>query len=394
MIRNVLLMLGFLWAGHSLVHAQDEINMVEFELEEHEGKVMSVDVSNNDQFVASGGEDRQIVLWNTKTGEIERTFPGYSTVIYEVVFSRSGDYLLGCDKKILFYKDYKELTRKIGGHSTSIWSCDMTKDNELAITGSFDEKFILWDVESNKPVKKFDIHEESVLVTRFSPDENYFISASAEQVIKYWNLHKQEVIHTLRGHSGNIYDAEFTQDGKYLITASEDKSIKIYDLDIGKSVKTLRGHGEAVMAVSLSPDGKHLLSASWDKTIKLWNLVDGEVIYTFNNHEGVVNDVQFFSDGERFVSGAAEGELFLWKLNPAIFVEKYYKKQFDDEVAANELFEPRRDGEKRSAYKERQEKQKEMKKIIYEKYYQQYKKMIKNKPLVAPDNPNVNIRIE
>lgn len=63
----------------------------------HEGWIRAVALSPDGHFVASGGNDRMVRLWNVSDGAKVREFPGAERDVYAVRFHPSGEWLLAGD---------------------------------------------------------------------------------------------------------------------------------------------------------------------------------------------------------------------------------------------------------------------------------------------------------
>ena len=59
----------------------------------HTAQVWGVAFSTDGHWVASGGEDRTVRLWNAETGEEVKTFRGHSLWVSRVAFSPDGQHL-------------------------------------------------------------------------------------------------------------------------------------------------------------------------------------------------------------------------------------------------------------------------------------------------------------
>ena len=125
------------------------------------------------------------------------------------------------------------------------------------------------------------------------------------------------------------------------------------------------------MDVEFSKDGLHLISCSFDQTIRLWEVPTGKCLYTFFDHKGPVMDLCFSPDGKTFASASSDESVKLWNFSNEIFVDYYYSPQVVGEMQAKE-FLPKQKGESRDDYDKRKIKAAEMKKEIYQRYYEKY----------------------
>jgi WD40 repeat protein len=63
----------------------------------HAGWVDSVSTSPDGKFVASGGSDRMVRIWNVEDGQLVRELTGHEKHVYSVLFHPDGQYLLSGD---------------------------------------------------------------------------------------------------------------------------------------------------------------------------------------------------------------------------------------------------------------------------------------------------------
>ena len=58
-----------------------------------QGIATSLAVSNKEQYVVSGGEDGEIKLWASTTGELIKILQGHSEAVWSLAVSKSGRYV-------------------------------------------------------------------------------------------------------------------------------------------------------------------------------------------------------------------------------------------------------------------------------------------------------------
>jgi WD40 repeat protein len=118
--------------------------------------------------------NKELLILNAETGEIERKFIDKSDFIKKCVFSPSGDQILTA--------------------------------NSNAIAESY--TLNLWDVKTGELIRKLSAHSGGIFSCQFSPDGKLILSTSEEKVMKIWDLASGEVILRLP-HLGSILWAEF-----------------------------------------------------------------------------------------------------------------------------------------------------------------------------------------
>ena len=126
-----------------------------------------------------------------------------------------------------------------------------------------------------------------------------------------------------------------------------------------------------MLEVEFSPDGRYLLSGSADHSMILYDVRSGEKIYQFLE-SGPLTDLAFHTNGQSFFSTSSAGDLIHWKLDPEIFVLRYFEEAYLNELSSEPAFEPRRKGESKKDYQNRQTRAAPLKEKMVDRYYQRY----------------------
>ena len=261
----------------------------------HKYTVHSVAFSPDGQTLASGGEDRTIILWDTATGEHTRTL------------ARPTGPFVGP-------------TDTLFGHTDTVYSVAFSPDGKTLASGSEDSTVILWDTTTGEHIKTLARstgpfvgptdplagHTDTVYSVAFSPDSKTLTSGSADNTIILWDATTGQYKQTLIGHKRAVYSIAFTPDGQTLASGSWDRTIKLWDTTTWKYRHTLVGHEKVVYCVGFSPDGQILASGGADKAIILWDTNTGKHIETLVNHNKSVYSVAFSPDGQTLVSGSTD----------------------------------------------------------------------------------------
>jgi len=284
-------------------------------LRKHTGCARSIAFSPNSWYLASGGEDTMVHLWEIPSGETIKTFEGHRGSVSSICFSPNGRYLASgsWDNMIRLWEISSGKTMTIlGGHANHVSSVCFSPDGQYLASGSWDKTIRLWEIPSGRAVTTLEKHTKYVLSLCFSPDGKYLASGSADKTIKLWDLSSNEVLVTRRGHKDDVRSVSFSPDGKYLASGSSDGTIRLWEIPSGKSKMTIQGHKAPVWSVNFKLNSQHLLSGSHDKTIRLWDISSGEIMAIFKGHTDWISSVLFSPDGYYFASASKDRTVRLW----------------------------------------------------------------------------------
>ncbi|MBN2486139.1 MAG: WD40 repeat domain-containing protein [Bacteroidales bacterium] len=360
--------------------AQDEKYLLH-QLKNHKDGVRSLEYSPSGEFIASGGDDKSVCIYNILNIEsapviIDNYFPVNDIEFFgeDKLFVSSGNAIKLIDKsgnKLALFE----------GNSTHFWSVDFAPERNKITGGSYDRKIRIWDVSAQQVELVLEGHEKNILAVAFSKDEQYVVSGSLDLSIKVWNAKTGTLLKTLKKHSENIYDIKFHPNSRYFASASGDKTIRLWDIDSGKVVKTYSGHGAAVVDIEFSPDGYFLYSASPDGSVIVWEVATGAKLYSYVLHDGDVNSVAVSPDGNYVATGGKDGVVYIWRSAKYIAADFYFEDDFRNDINTNPVFAPKKRDETKQTYAERQNEATLVLNDIVEAYFEKYKKRLNYKYL-------------
>ncbi|XP_063518910.1 protein HIRA isoform X3 [Pongo pygmaeus] len=230
----------------------------------HNGKpIFSVDIHPDGTKFATGGQGQdsgKVVIWNMspvlqEDDEKDENIPkmlcqmdNHLACVNCVRWSNSGMYLAsgGDDKLIMVWKRATYI-----GPSTVFGS-----SGKLA------------NVEQWRCVSILRNHSGDVMDVAWSPHDAWLASCSVDNTVVIWNAVKfPEILATLRGHSGLVKGLTWDPVGKYIASQADDRSLKVWrTLDWQLETSITKPFDECggtthVLRLSWSPDGHYLVSA-------------------------------------------------------------------------------------------------------------------------------------
>nr|VFK16056.1 MAG: WD40-like Beta Propeller Repeat [Candidatus Kentron sp. LFY] len=270
----------------------------------HRGNVNAIAFSPDGKWLASGGDDGTVKLWEISIGKL-------------IVTLRHGKY------------------------NSDIESVSFSPDGELLASGGDWGSIKLWEMPSGKLIATLDGHKFGVRVS-FSPDGKWLASGGGgggDGTVKLWEMPSGKLIATLKNHE-YVSAVSFSPDGKWLASGGGDGgAVRLWEIPTGKLITTPKKDysffpwvNPVISFLSFSPDGKWLAFDSGHGTIKLWEVPSGQRTITLDGHKSGVEAVAFSSDGKLLASGSWDGTIKLWAMLPS---ENFMAKGWIDEIILN-----------------------------------------------------------
>ncbi|MCL4691030.1 MAG: protein kinase, partial [Candidatus Hydrogenedentes bacterium] len=198
----------------------------------HDGMVRHLAFSPDGRYVASGGADKAVHLWDAETGEKIVVFQGHDDTVLFVEFGAKGLSLL---------------------------------------TASKDGTARQWDVASGAPTGIYTGHTASVLSARFSPDYRRVVTASLDGTARMWDAESGRQEQVLSGAHASVSTAVFSDDARRIYTDGPDGGVSVWQTVTGGHIDTYSGHLSALTGLTTGNHPNELFSASRDGTVLRWS---------------------------------------------------------------------------------------------------------------------------
>jgi WD40 repeat protein/tRNA A-37 threonylcarbamoyl transferase component Bud32 len=295
----------------------------------HETGCNLVAFSPDGRHFATGDDDR-VNVWNTRTGELLRTWKGPPGCSLQGVAFAPGGALLACTTETVNGRDEARIWDLwtgaclfgLPGHDDEVASIAISPDGKLLASAGLDRTVRTWDLATGEPRRAFRgaIKFRGV---QFSPDGRLLAAVGGtmnEQgigAVKIWDLATGAERPVAASHPADCL--AFSPDSQRLATAGNDQTVKVWDTLSGQEVISLGGHRDWVRGVAFSPDGHRLVSASLDHTVRVWDgrpmekaPLQADTVLTLRGHGNSVNALAFHPTQPRLVTAGADGNLKVW----------------------------------------------------------------------------------
>lgn len=117
-------------------------------LEGHLKGILSIDFSPNGYHVATGSEDHSIRVWDVRMRKLDYTIPAHTNIVSQVQFDKSAGRFIAsasydAEVKLWASPAWTPIVT-LTGHDNKIMGLDLSVDNKLMVTSSYDRTFKLW----------------------------------------------------------------------------------------------------------------------------------------------------------------------------------------------------------------------------------------------------------
>ncbi|WOL01353.1 hypothetical protein Cni_G10069 [Canna indica] len=243
----------------------------------HEGGCGSILFQHNLDKLVSGGQDRTVKIWDTKSGTLIST-------------------LHGC----------------LG----SVLDLAITHDNRSIIAASSSNNLYVWETTSGRVRHTLTGHTDKVCaVDACKVSSRNVVSAAYDRTMKVWDLMKGYCTNTIMFQS-NCNALSYSLDGLTFCSGHMDGNLRIWDSRIGKSVSEVAAHSQAVTSICVSRTGNLVLTSGRDNMHNLFDLRTLEVCGTFRaNGNRVASNWSrscISADENCIAAGSADGSIYLW----------------------------------------------------------------------------------
>jgi dynein assembly factor with WDR repeat domains 1 len=194
-----------------------------------------------------------------------------------------------------------------GVHSNVVYAVSFNNPfSDRIITGSFDNKAVIWDVKSGDPLAELTGHTSEIVCVCFSPNGRHCATGSMDSTAKIFDVDSGRLLHTLSGHSGEIVSLEFSSDSSKIVSGSFDTTARIWEVSLGSCISVLSGHQGEISCCHFSFVSDVCATSSIDGTCRLWDVLSGDCLDVLQGHSDEILDISFNFIGSRLASASSD----------------------------------------------------------------------------------------
>jgi WD40 repeat protein len=278
----------------------------------HPDQLTSVALSPDGERLLTGCSDKQVRLWNLKSGQKERDFSGPELAVTSVTFSPDGKTVAAgsADKTLTLWGTDGKLLKRVPLASAAK-GITFRSDNKTVAAGLEDGTIAIVDTVEGKETKKLTGHKGPVTSLSFTPKGDALISASTDQTVNRWDTGTGAVVATSK-HAGPVSCLALNREGT-LCAAGSGKRCMVWSMTDMKEDKATASFDAAadIRGIDFGPTPDCLVLAGADNNAHVHGL-DGKRREYFP-HDGAVVAVVTHPHDKLIITGSADKLVRVWQ---------------------------------------------------------------------------------
>ena len=237
------------------------------------GSILSLTVSQNDEFLASAGSLNLITVWDIKKKAIKYSLNGSAYNIKTLAFSKDAKYLAtaGGGKMITLWNlDKRAEVSKIEGVKSCVFAMAFINNDTQIITAGDDCYFGLWDLNENGYCyinHKISPFTRAMAITN---DGEYLAFAGRGNNVEMWSIKENRVVLKMQNCLGPLSNLGISVDRRYVIAVCNLNEIKAFRLNDKKEVYTMERNAAAILSLSAKSGLKYIVTAERNRCYWVW----------------------------------------------------------------------------------------------------------------------------
>lgn len=292
----------------------------------HELAILTVAVSPDSAFVATGSKDKSIKLWEIKSGREVRSYLGHEMTVNSIRFSPDGKFLISGsnDKTVRVWDVITGKSLTIIPTEDYILSVAVDKNMKYLVAAGYNDSgypdsAMVFDFKTKKLLKRLPASARpSALGVAFSPDGKYLAFGEDNKIARVYETNTWKNTNKFsfeEGWCGGCYTlVAFSPESKYVYMASHNGPVKKYDLASSTLLKVYEEKAEDLSGLAVSPDGKKIARAT-EKNLIVWDAATGEEIAKIEAEEkGEFHEITFTINSKSIVVSSDNNTAFIWNI--------------------------------------------------------------------------------
>lgn len=282
------------------------------------GELRLLTTTPNESVVAAIVSDEQVLVWETKGGQIMHKIHCETPLIRAITMSPKGDILVigtnnGCVRVWNLIEEYDfELPNP---HSCAIQSLAISRDGQWIACGNQSGQLTVWDANNRELLwTEAKCHDGGISALTFDPSGERLASGGQDRHIRLWVRARKQLERYWLAHDGAVNCLAFCHSGQILASGGDDDALKIWTKAGVFRNSMSKSIGSGYSTLSFDGDDLLLATSSRNGLIQLWDWEAGKICSTLSDPNGV--SVSFRSTNQHFVVTSSSGRTWEHDVSP------------------------------------------------------------------------------
>ncbi len=284
------------------------------------GRITWIVGASDNRTAAAGTVAGEVHLIDLDRGSVTRVLRGHRGAITMMVFSHDGRWLATTanDRQIRLWDARTGEGKVLSTEPETVRGLSFHPKSPDLLSGDYGGNVKATNIETGASREVLKL-ATSVMNLAFSPTGAEFsVGGMSDMGISRWSWPEAKLLWTTSS-IGVIRSMSYDPTGRFLASAGQDAAVRVIDLKAATPTPSLRyrRNSTEVQGVAYSPKQNLIASSSQDGAIRVFRADDGEDVDVFRN-AGTPNygNVCFTADGRRIYASSEHG-VTIWTLSEA-----------------------------------------------------------------------------
>lgn len=283
-------------------------------LEGHEGSILCTRFSLDGRRVATGGKDKSIAVWSTRSGKLERRLEGHRRKVSALTVTSTGELVSGgSDGSVRVWSMQKgrELLT-VQAHRGTVYTLGSSADGSLLASGGADDQICVWSRDDGELVHSFPVGPRGTAFV-FAADGEHIVSGHGGDTLRFWSLETGELAYEQDAGPGMVGAFELDHSRQWAISRGWRGPVTVWSAESWAYTGVLPIVERDLSCAKLRPEYEQIV-CTWQGNVGLFDGTTGESVAVGEHPCKGVYDLDVSADGNLAVTAAADGVARIWNL--------------------------------------------------------------------------------